>query len=147
MSHWKRGLFDAVFLPREACVRLRFPRRPPVRSLWWLRGIFCGRAKQLEWSQRERTAAEIIVLLVIALLCCTVVRGSSFKIHHKDWMSPEDSIHWQVTSYFLPGTRLSVGGEFFYRGNVLLNAWSLLFSLLLYPSRLHSFSCKCQTSL
>lgn len=133
------GLFGASSCP-EKRVCLRFPRR----SLWWLRGIFCGRAELLEWSQREKTAAEIIVLLVIPLLCRPVIRSSSFKIHHKDWRSPEDSIHWRVTSYFLTGTRLSVGGEFFYWGDVLLNAWSVLFSLVFYPSRLDSFSCKCQ---
>lgn len=133
------GLFDVSSCP-EKLVCLRFPRL----SLWCLWGIFCGRAKLLEWSQRERTAAEIIVLLVIPLLCCTVIRSCSFKIHHKDWMSPEDSIHSRVTSYFLTGTRLSVGGELFYWGNVLLNAWSVPFSLVLYPSRLDSLSCKCQ---
>lgn len=72
--------------------------------------FLCGGAELLEWSQRERTAAEIIVLLVIRLLCCAVIRRSSFKIHHQDWTSPEDSIHSQVTSYFLTGTRLSAGG-------------------------------------
>lgn len=99
------GLFDMSSCPSKLMC-LRFPHR----LLRWLRGIFCGRAKLLERSQRERTAAEIIVLLVIPLLCCTVIRSSSFKIHHRDWMSPEDSIHSQVTSYFLTGTRLSVGG-------------------------------------
>lgn len=99
------GLLDMSSCPSKLMC-LRFPHR----LLRWLRGIFCGRAKLLERSQRERTAAEIIVLLVIPLLCCTVIRSSSFKIHHRDWMSPEDSIHSQVTSYFLTGTRLSVGG-------------------------------------
>lgn len=123
MSQSKRDSFDGSSCP-EKLVRLRFPGR----LLWWLWGIFCSRAKLLEWSQRERTAAEIIVLLVIWLLCRTVIRSSSFKIHHEDWTSPEDSIHSQVTSYFLTATRLSVGGQFFYWGNVLLNAWSVLLS-------------------
>lgn len=57
------------------------------------------------------SAAEVIVILVILLLYCTVIRSSIFKIHHKEWKVPEDSLHLQVTSYLLAGTSLSVGDD------------------------------------
>lgn len=55
------------------------------------------------------SAAEIIAALVILLFYCTVIRSSIFKIHHKEWKIPENSLNLQVTSYLLTGTGLSVG--------------------------------------
>lgn len=80
--------------------------------------LVCVWQRQTAGIESTREAAEIIVVLVILLLYCTVIRSSIFKTHHEDWRLEYPLmmfLHSQVRSCLLTGASLSGGDvtEFF----------------------------------